>query len=870
MSIDKVLTYDTELTDDIGYTVHPINLALGESLGHTVKVNVYRNGTKITDSASCKAKFLRADGSTVEINGSFSGGVAAVTLPSSCYTVEGAAKLSVSLVSGSTISTVFIMICNVNRYSTTSIVDSNQVVPNIEKLLENIDKLEHLIGEAEGLSLNKVGYAEIDVNTLYLYSDETKQKIVSSVILPSGGSGGSGGTGLTTEQLNALTQNTNARHTHSNKDVLDGITASRIAKWDSAGSGSGGGTLSVRLDEWNNIVLEGNEIHGDEEPSGGSGSQVTVDAALSSTSTNPVQNKVVYTELSKKYVKPSTGIPIADLSADLQNKINNAGSGASSGSSGTTVAAENGAYATLEMFGGVSGDSSATARAANTKAVTDAILAGYNIRCDSRNSSVNALKTYFFSGWSDVRAIQYRSIDIDLNGCRFCDFHIIANIVADSEMTESYCSWGWNNGNKFTLKIHDGLIGATSAGSTMASLPNDPIAVTGLIPNFYNLQLLGSAHLLAMPPVYCDQLYMDNIKVNCNNASQWTYWADTYECISVIRGKDASGNYIYKNNGVDSKGVNGDQFTFSRLNDCRNFFTIWNNLGTSVRNCISSSFAINQSMVEMTLCHSESELLYSIVGGTQTTVIFNQCYFNQDQIDIFRTVSANTQKMMTFNDCVVRVGNIGGNHNVALEPEAFGFMLNASGTLKLHTMGRTIVGGRAINPPRVFCTASTISTAENASAGGIKTADGTNQKLGAYHYIVGLHSTNKVNVAHTKIEADVTYSSQFSLYRLALSNYCGQRIIMYKSDSSGNKYRCIIDSYNINGNLYLDDCGAFVSVWTYDVTFPTSTGRVSDGYAWEKVSSIPTITTNANLRQSGDLIYDTSGKIYTAELTAIN
>lgn len=240
MSIDKILTYDTELTDDIGYTVHPINLALGESLGHTVKVNVYRNGTKITDSASCKAKFLRSDGSTVEINGTFASGVASVTLPSSCYTVEGAAKLSVSLVSGSTISTVFIMICNVNRYSTTAIVDSNQVVPNIETLLANVDKLETLIGEAEGLSLNKVGYAEVSGNVLTLYSDNTKKKVVSSVILPSGNSYDD--TEIR-EQLADL-----------NDDLLQ--YDERISALEEGGSGGGGGLSEALKQAWKKSLEE--------------------------------------------------------------------------------------------------------------------------------------------------------------------------------------------------------------------------------------------------------------------------------------------------------------------------------------------------------------------------------------------------------------------------------------------------------------------------------------------------------------------------------------------------------------------------------------------------------------------------------------
>lgn len=44
MAIEKILTYDTELTDYIGYTVHPINLALGESNGHTFILHYKERG----------------------------------------------------------------------------------------------------------------------------------------------------------------------------------------------------------------------------------------------------------------------------------------------------------------------------------------------------------------------------------------------------------------------------------------------------------------------------------------------------------------------------------------------------------------------------------------------------------------------------------------------------------------------------------------------------------------------------------------------------------------------------------------------------------------------------------------------------------
>lgn len=51
---------------------------------------------------------------------------------------------------------------------------------------------------------------------------------------------------------------------------------------------------------------------------------VTVDTALSTTSTNPVQNKAITTGINAKYTKPSTGIPKSDLAAAVQTSLGKA------------------------------------------------------------------------------------------------------------------------------------------------------------------------------------------------------------------------------------------------------------------------------------------------------------------------------------------------------------------------------------------------------------------------------------------------------------------------------------------------------------------------------------------------------------------
>ena len=58
----------------------------------------------------------------------------------------------------------------------------------------------------------------------------------------------------------------------------------------------------------------------------GEGSSITVDSALSDSSTNPVQNKVVKKALDGKgtYSKPSGGIPKSDFASAVQTSLDNA------------------------------------------------------------------------------------------------------------------------------------------------------------------------------------------------------------------------------------------------------------------------------------------------------------------------------------------------------------------------------------------------------------------------------------------------------------------------------------------------------------------------------------------------------------------
>lgn len=67
-----------------------------------------------------------------------------------------------------------------------------------------------------------------------------------------------------------------------------------------------------------------NTVENGTDGSGGGGGGITVDDALSGSSANPVQNKVVKAALDGKYARPAAGIPASDLAAAVQTSLGRA------------------------------------------------------------------------------------------------------------------------------------------------------------------------------------------------------------------------------------------------------------------------------------------------------------------------------------------------------------------------------------------------------------------------------------------------------------------------------------------------------------------------------------------------------------------
>lgn len=131
---------------------------------------------------------------------------------------------------------------------------------------------------------------------------------------------------------------------NSNMDIID---AKMKAIENKAGSGGGGGntdtyghvkvgsvTIDASGDDTIELVAGSNVTLTPDTTSksvtisatGGGGTSVTVDSELSTTSENPVQNKVITQALNEKgtYNKPTNGIPKTDLASEVQTSLGKA------------------------------------------------------------------------------------------------------------------------------------------------------------------------------------------------------------------------------------------------------------------------------------------------------------------------------------------------------------------------------------------------------------------------------------------------------------------------------------------------------------------------------------------------------------------
>ena len=116
----------------------------GDSNAHIWRVSVMNGGQPAKVAGKVTGYFIRADGATVAVTGSLAGNVASVVLPQSCYTIEGdlQAVMRVALADGGGVMPLSALILHVRRMLTDSVVDNERVIPSLEDLLAQIERME--------------------------------------------------------------------------------------------------------------------------------------------------------------------------------------------------------------------------------------------------------------------------------------------------------------------------------------------------------------------------------------------------------------------------------------------------------------------------------------------------------------------------------------------------------------------------------------------------------------------------------------------------------------------------------------------------------------------------------------------------------
>lgn len=142
MSASNIINVKTDLA--LGVQKHRLGrlFAANDKLAHTINVTVLQDGAAADLSGqTITAYFIRQDEATVTVNGTLSGNVATVNLPSACYAKPGYFSLIIKA-SGDVSTAIFWADGTITRTSTDIIVDPEHIVPSLEELLAQISVMQ--------------------------------------------------------------------------------------------------------------------------------------------------------------------------------------------------------------------------------------------------------------------------------------------------------------------------------------------------------------------------------------------------------------------------------------------------------------------------------------------------------------------------------------------------------------------------------------------------------------------------------------------------------------------------------------------------------------------------------------------------------
>lgn len=109
-----------------------------EAEAHQFVVRCEQEGQELTLAGTITAKFVRADGNTVELIGSISDGAAVVTLAQDCYNVQGRFQLAIFNTVGDTKLCIYACVGYIQKAQAGNLIDSGGIIPDVEDLIADI------------------------------------------------------------------------------------------------------------------------------------------------------------------------------------------------------------------------------------------------------------------------------------------------------------------------------------------------------------------------------------------------------------------------------------------------------------------------------------------------------------------------------------------------------------------------------------------------------------------------------------------------------------------------------------------------------------------------------------------------------------
>ena len=133
-----------------------LNHAIGEgdASGNRYGFRAFRNNAPV-DLSGCSVTgyFIRADKTTVIIEGITEGNKAYVLLPATCYAIDGNFSLAIKITGGGTTGTIRIVDGTVVNTVSDSVVDPGGAVPEIDELMAVIERAEDAAQEIASFSV---------------------------------------------------------------------------------------------------------------------------------------------------------------------------------------------------------------------------------------------------------------------------------------------------------------------------------------------------------------------------------------------------------------------------------------------------------------------------------------------------------------------------------------------------------------------------------------------------------------------------------------------------------------------------------------------------------------------------------------------